>query len=151
MDRQLHKKFIPPCKRNIGIVDQYSWAQKDTNKYMCTNGISRPIYDCKGWINYSLPLEDYPPVNEIHPEIAMVRRQHLNYRGPSRFYYRMPYSSPYGYREGYSRMDQDEERTEGFYSRTRPGLILASDRSELGKLPSPHGDTRGCSACSGCV
>ena len=81
MDRNLHKKFVPPCKRNISEVDQYSWEQKDTNKYMCTNGISHPIYDCKGWVNYSLPLELYPPVTEIHPQIEMTRRMHLNWRG----------------------------------------------------------------------
>lgn len=80
MDRNLHKKYTPQCPRNIAVVDQYMWPNKDTNKYKCYNGISHPIYDCKGWINYSLPLEMYPPVHRIHPQIHMTRRMHLNYR-----------------------------------------------------------------------
>ena len=82
MDRNLHMKHVPVCPRNIGIVDQYSWAEKDTNKYACYNGISHPIYDTKGWINYGLPLEMYPPVDAVHPQIAMVKRGRMNYRGP---------------------------------------------------------------------
>lgn len=81
MDRNLHRKYIPNCKRNIPIVNQYMWPQKDSNKYTCDNGMSNPIYDCKGWISYSLPLHMYPKVNEIHPQIAMSERAHLNYRG----------------------------------------------------------------------
>jgi len=80
MDRHLHKKYIPQCPRQPNIPDQYMWNQKDTNKYMCFNGISHPIYDCGGNINYGLPLEMYPPVNEIHPQIGMVRHMHLNLR-----------------------------------------------------------------------
>lgn len=56
------------------------WPQKDSNQYMCFNGISHPIYDCKGWINYSLPLDMYPKINEIHPQIAMTSRLLLNDR-----------------------------------------------------------------------
>lgn len=82
MDRQLHKKYIPQCPRNYGMVDQYMFKNPDSNKYRCYNGISHPIYDCKGWVNYSLPLHMYPPVNDVHPQIKMVHRQHLNYRGP---------------------------------------------------------------------
>lgn len=81
MDRHSHPKYIPDCPRNPGIVNQYMWPQKDTNKYMCYNGISKPIYDCTGSINFSLPLEDYPPVHGIHPEILLVKRPHLRYRG----------------------------------------------------------------------
>ncbi len=80
MDRNLHKKYIPNCPRQAAVVDQYSWPQKDTNQYMCYNGISHPIYDCKGDINYTLPLEMYPKVGAIHPQIGMVKRPHLNFR-----------------------------------------------------------------------
>ena len=59
------------------------WPEKDTNKYMCYNGISHPIYSCNGNINYTLPLEMYPPVDDVHPQIKMVRRMHLNQRGPN--------------------------------------------------------------------
>jgi len=80
MDRRNHAPYIPRCPRHAGLPDQYMWAQKDTNKYMCFNGISHPIYDCKGDINYTLPLEMYPPENQVHPQIGMVNRMHLNYR-----------------------------------------------------------------------
>jgi hypothetical protein len=82
MDRNLHPKYTPKCPRNIPVVDQYSWDHKDTNDYMCENGISHPIYDCNGWVQFSLPLELYPPRNDIHPQIKMVKRMHLNWRNP---------------------------------------------------------------------
>lgn len=80
MDRHLHLKHQPSCPRNVALVNQYMWDNKDTNKYNCNNGVSHPIYDCKGWIHYSLPLEMYPPVNQIHEQIGMTRRTHLNWR-----------------------------------------------------------------------
>lgn len=92
MDRNLHPKYKPECPRHASLVDQYMWKEKDTNKYMCYNGISHPIYDCKGEISYSLPLEMYPPVNRVHPQIDMVRRMHFNYRGSPDKYYREGYS-----------------------------------------------------------
>ena len=80
MDRHLHPKYYPKCPRNIGLVDQYSWTDKDTNEYTCQNGISHPIYDCNGWIQFSLPLDMYPPINDIHPQIKMTKKMHLNWR-----------------------------------------------------------------------
>lgn len=80
MDRNLHLKYNPNCPKNYGLVDQYMWKNKDTTKYKCYNGISHPIYDCKGWVNYSLPLEQYPPVDDIHPQIYMVNKLHMNER-----------------------------------------------------------------------
>ena len=122
MDRHLHKKYQPQCPRNAAIVDQYSWGDKDTTKYKCYNGISHPIYDCKGWVNYSLPLEMYPPVNEVHPQIAMVKREHMNYR-----------ESPYvQYRESYG----------------RPYVHLQTDMVPGYSLPSPYGDTRYTRRCN---
>ena len=118
MDRNLHPKFIPPCKANISLVDQYSLPEKDTNKYMCTNGISHPIYDCKGWVNYSLPLELYPPENEIHPQIEMTRRMHLNWRmDPTKIVHLRQQYKPYknNYTEGFQYDDIESGRVEGFY------------------------------------
>ena len=113
MDRNWHKKFIPPCKRTIPIVSQYLWEDKDTNTYMCTNGISHPIYDCKGWVNYSLPLEMYPPANEVHPQIEMVRRMHLNWRGNPTKLVKLEKKRHYpAGMEGF----QNDNGTEGFYS-----------------------------------
>jgi len=80
MDRASHKKYIPMCPRNIGVVDQYMWQEKDTNKYHCHNGVSRPIYNINGEINRALPLEHWPKVDQVHPEIALTRRMHTNIR-----------------------------------------------------------------------
>jgi len=85
MDRNTHPLYRIQCPRNIGLPNQYMWPQKDTNKYMCYNGISHPIYDCDGNVNYTLPLDQYPPEHGIHPQIAMVRRMHLNYRESPRY------------------------------------------------------------------
>lgn len=95
MDRNLHKKHIPKCPPNVGLVDQYMWDVKDTNSYPCRNGVSHPIYDCDGLIHYSLPLHMYPRVSEVHPQIAMspsytplckAREQDLSEGRISRFY-----------------------------------------------------------------
>ncbi len=83
MLRNYHTKYFPQAPRHIALVNQYSWPVKDTNKYMAYNGISHPIYSCNGNINYTLPLEMYPPVDDVHPQIKMVRRMHLNQRGPN--------------------------------------------------------------------
>jgi hypothetical protein len=148
MDRQNSFKVFPTCPRNIGIVDQYSWPQKDTNKYRCYNGISHPIYDCKGWINYSLPLEMYPPVDAPHPQIAMVKKGHLQYRGDPEVYalrkypgapYRLPATEGFSYAQ---------DLTEGFYTRG-PYMQLTTDQVPGYPLPSPHGDTRSCTSCCG--
>nr|QBK86626.1 MAG: hypothetical protein LCMAC102_04220 [Marseillevirus LCMAC102] len=143
MDRQLHKKYNPQCPRQAGLPDQYMWKEKDTTYYKCYNGISHPIYDCKGWINYSLPLEMYPRVNTVHPQISMVNRMHMNLREDPNVFVR----------EEFSHEDRNLARTEGFYYDVLPkaGMHLSSDMKPGYPLPSPYGDTRGCSACNGCV
>lgn len=80
MDRSGHARYHPTCPRQVAPVDQYMWSEKDTTKYMCHNGISHPIYDCRGWIHYSLPLEMWPKVGSVHPQISMVNRSHHNHR-----------------------------------------------------------------------
>ena len=145
MDRHLHKKYIPQCPRNASLVDQYMWKEKDTNKYRCYNGISHPIYDCKGWVNYSLPLEYYPPVDQVHPQIEMTRRMHMQWRiDPNKLVYIGEYP-----REGFEFPDQDRHlgRTEGFYSEGAY-LHMTSDMKPGYPLPDPYGSNRGCSACS---
>jgi hypothetical protein len=152
MDRTPTVKYIPECPRHIGIVDQYTWAQKDTNKYMCYNGISHPIYDCKGDINYSLPLEYYPPNNDVHPQIKLVKRQHLNYRGnslPMKENYINPGRGVPGVDHGpfgESRMPVEIKGPSNAY------LFMASDMQPGYPLPNPYGRRTGsCSSCSGCV
>lgn len=110
MDRNLVKRYIPKCPRNIGVVDQYSWEYKDTNDYMCENGISHPIYDCNGWAQFSLPLDMYPPNNDIHPQIKMVKKMHLNWRGnEQQLNYIMDQELP-------NPSPNSDKRLEGFYN-----------------------------------
>jgi hypothetical protein len=94
------------------------WKDKDTTKYKCFNGISHPIYDCQGMINYSLPLDKYPPAHSIHPQIPMVHRMHMNYRdSPRRLFIK-----------------------ESF----KPGLVIKSAKKPGYPLPSPYGDIGSC-------
>ena len=145
MDRGGHMIHIPKCRRNIGLPNQFAWKEKDTNKYSCTNGISHPIYDCKGWINFSLPLEMYPRVGEVHPQIEMTRRMHMSYRGnPKKIVpvHQRPTVEYYQH--------EFDDRQEGIYSRVPQRMVLSSDRVPGYKLPNPYGDNRGCSACGSC-
>ena len=142
MDRGGHLKYVPQCPSHAGIVDQYMWPEKDTNAYRCYNGISHPIYDCKGWVNFSLPLEHYPPVNDVHPQIKMIDRMHLNYREPI--------ERVGDWREGYEKpQTQRDERLEGFYRGLPQGSVagIISNRVPGYPLPSPHGDTRSSRSC----
>lgn len=157
MDRNSHKKHIPECPR-VGassLPDQYMWKDKDTNAYRCFNGISHPIYDCKGEINYSLPLEQYPRVGEVHPQIAMTRRMHLNWRGePDKRVF---------VHERFNFEDKGSTRTEGFYTKRQPyqrfstrgvssgnpHLELVSDMVPGYPLPSPYADTKS-GSCYSC-
>lgn len=108
----MHVRYQPQCPRQIAVVDQYMWKEKDTEQYQCFNGISHPIYDCKGWINYSLPLEQYPPVGQIHPQIEMTRRMHMNYRVN-------PKDAEFtSHQERFSHLDMTEGRIEGMYTRS---------------------------------
>jgi len=122
MDRHLHKKYIPQCARHIAIVDQYMWDKKDTNSYTCINGISNPIYDCKGWINYTLPLDMYPRVNEIHPEIMESRNYHLNKRPSESIFYQ----------------DTSQSNIEHFSNSHCPGEVYISTQRRCGYLPDPY-------------
>lgn len=78
MDRNLHKKYIPNCPKNIALVDQYMWNTKDTSSYGCQSGLSHTIYNCNGDISYSLPLFMYPPVNKIHPQIKLQQQENYD-------------------------------------------------------------------------
>lgn len=80
MYRNNYKKYVPSCPKTVPVVDQYLWKERDTNEYTCNNGVSHPIYDCKGDVSFTLPLEMYPPGGEIHPQIALSNRMHFNYR-----------------------------------------------------------------------
>lgn len=156
MDRTPKIRYIPQCPRNIGIVDQYMWPQKDTNKYMCYNGISHPIYDCQGMINFTLPLEMYPPDGDVHPQIKLINRMQLNYRQP--YIFREPLQ------EGYDNMS-DGMYTEGAFAamskrmptrangrpiwsesnspeRSRPEFVEQNGYLNGYPLPSPNGETQ---------
>lgn len=80
MYRDNYEKHVPTCPKTVPVVDQYLWKERDTNKYTCSNGVSHPIYDCKGDVSFTLPLEMYPPAGKVHPQIALSNRMHYNYR-----------------------------------------------------------------------
>lgn len=148
MDKNLHLKHVPTCKKNIFLGDAYLWPDKDTNKYMCTNGISHPIYDCKGWVNFSLPLELYPPVNEVHPQIEMARRMHLNWRKDPTKLVELGRYTDHHPREEFQFDDLESGRVEGFYSTPRGGnMRIHSDKVPGYPLPSPYGHNRGNRSC----
>lgn len=136
MDRHLHLPYFPQAPRHIGLPDQYLWKHKDTNKYMAYNGISHPIYSCNGNINYTLPLEMYPPVDDVHPQIKMVRRMHLNQRGPNPVYETPPTVSDYhmGYvpaKTGWSpHMSNNPFGKEGFQ---HPNVINTAHSGSTGR------------------
>jgi len=116
MDRNLHKKYTPQCPRQAGIVDQYLWNIKDTNYYRCYNGISHPIYDCQGHVNFTLPLEMWPKVDKIHPQIRMTKRPILNERPVAYMSGRFAnLSRGRNQTENFAMMDKKSNRIEGFY------------------------------------
>lgn len=75
MDRSQSRKFVPYCPQIPRLVDQYMKEDKDSNRYNCINGVSKPIYDCTGNIHFSLPLSEWPRHNEVHPEVAYLAQQ----------------------------------------------------------------------------
>ena len=82
MDRQYHKKYVPYCETRVAPVDQYAWPELDQAYRVCMNGITHPIYACNGDISYTLPLEMYPNVNKVHPQIPYSRFPHYGFRDP---------------------------------------------------------------------
>jgi hypothetical protein len=82
MDRHLHTNHVPYCRGNVALVDQYMRHEKNTTIHTCLNGINHSIYNQNGDIHYTLPLEMYPFVNEVHPHIAISRstKIHNNFK-----------------------------------------------------------------------
>ena len=85
MFRKPSVPYTPSCTPRIPLIDQYMWDQKDSQDRYCFNGVSFPIYDNSGNINWSLPLEKYPQEGRVHREIAMTRRPRMNYQ--KQYYY----------------------------------------------------------------
>lgn len=82
MERDLHKRHIPLCVTRPAVVDQYSWPEKDTTERVCNNGVSHPIYACNGHISRTLPLDMYPEVDQVHPQIRQGWQPHFGSRDP---------------------------------------------------------------------
>ncbi len=68
----IYRPIIPP---GVSLVDQYSLKHKNSNIYPSLNGLTRPIYNQKARIDYSLPLSEYPPFGETHWEIKEMNRR----------------------------------------------------------------------------
>lgn len=82
MDRSSHKRYMPYCETRYALVDQISFPEKDTTERTCQNGLSHPIYSCRGEISRTLPLTMWPKVNEIHPQIYPSSQPHFMVRDP---------------------------------------------------------------------
>lgn len=81
MDRYTGYRYKPFCPRRIAQVDQYLWPANDSRLAYrtCHNGLSHPVYDCRGYIHYSLPLHQYPPdAMKVHPDIIQMKREGWN-------------------------------------------------------------------------
>ena len=79
MDRQSHVKHFPILTPSKPYVDNYL---EGTPKYIGYDpykplnvGLSQPIYDIYGNINFSLPLDMYPPRRDIHRQAILHNRQ----------------------------------------------------------------------------
>lgn len=75
-------RYIPFCETRIALPDQYSFPEKDTTERLCQNGVSHPIYSCRGEISRTLPLTMYPLVDQIHPQIFQSSQPHFMVRDP---------------------------------------------------------------------
>lgn len=80
IERDRYLRHVPFCVTRPAIVDQYMWPEKDTTERVCVNGMSNPIYNSRGEISRFLPLEKYPLVGEIHPEVRMSDFPHFALR-----------------------------------------------------------------------
>jgi len=125
MDKNLNPPFVPVCPRNIAIVDQYQYdyEDKDYNRYQCMNGISDPIYSCNGQVAFSLPLENWPPGDDLHPQVHLMSRYYpkFNFGGSQPGW---PAKEARRYRENYK------------YGPTPPGRPKSM-------LPCPYGTVAG--------
>jgi hypothetical protein len=83
MERDMHKKHIPYCPTRVPMVNQYMWTEKDRAHRTCENGISHSIYAADGNVSYTLPLDQYPKVNAVHPQIEMSKQYHFGIRDPN--------------------------------------------------------------------
>jgi hypothetical protein len=104
MDRNCHLRHVPMCETRIHPVDQYSFDNVDTTERTCNNGVSHPIYSCNGEISRFLPLDMYPKVNELHPQIRMGSQPHFGIRDPN-----------YAKKLELTQLDLATKRLEGFY------------------------------------
>lgn len=122
MDRDKHKKYVPYCPPNIPVVDQYMWSGKDKKMAHanCLNGLSQDIYNCRGELSRTLPLEMYPKVNEIHPQVKYILES----------------GDAFPYLRRYRRNNQ---QVEGYQRNSnQPTIFLQSNTIDPNKLPSPE-------------
>lgn len=82
VERDHYRRHIPMCVTRPALVDQYMWPEKDSSDRVCENGVSHPIYACNGHISRTLPLDMYPMVNEVHPQIRQSSQPHFGARDP---------------------------------------------------------------------
>jgi len=79
MDRKSHIPHFPTLTPSKPYVDNYMegtprFIGYDPYKQLNT-GVSQPIYDVYGDVNFSLPLDMYPPRRDVHRQIIQHNRQ----------------------------------------------------------------------------
>ena len=82
VERDLYRRHIPMCVTRPALVDQYMWPEKDSTERVCNNGVSHPIYACNGHVSRTLPLDMYPLVDQVHPQIRQSSQPHFGSRDP---------------------------------------------------------------------
>lgn len=77
MDRKSHPKHHPTLTPSRPYVDQYMAGTPRFSGHIpypqLNTGITRPVYHINGDINFSLPLEEYPPRHGYHREIIQMK------------------------------------------------------------------------------
>ena len=82
MDRRSHPKYIPTFVPALPPADTYlSGRDENWTAYSLLNtGMSAgSVYDLNGNINYTLPLEQYPPINGYHVQAHLMDRYQKRY------------------------------------------------------------------------
>jgi len=76
MDRHSHPKFFATFIPTRPPVDTFLQGrnENDTAKPLLDTGLTNTCYDFNGNINYTLPLEDWPPNDDYHRDAYLMRR-----------------------------------------------------------------------------
>lgn len=76
MDRHSHLKHLEMFLPSVPPVDTFLQGRNEgfTSYPILNSGLTSTIYDFNGNINYTLPLEDWPPINDYHRDVYLMQR-----------------------------------------------------------------------------